>query len=314
MSLKKRFVTLLALALAAGLVIAEISARIFLRHRYHGQDPHEFYYPQVARMKGIGLDRDTVNIGILGSSVTSPAFIPKCIEKKLAASLKRPVHVFNLSYIGGTIGDSYYMYKWLGYPRFNAIIVHEGIGELRLNKYLREVEPDFSNLTWFRRRLDVDRYYHSFFQLPGALAYMRTSRLEKRKRIFTEWNYETDEGYPMTDSTRNVGIAAFTATYRDLIRIAGARHESIFAVSISYNDSLRRPKYMELAEEYNDTLKSLMARYHGSYVGISDLINRPGLYRDPYHFNMEGQERLCGCIVGNMLASPVLGSALRPSP
>jgi hypothetical protein len=306
---KKGIILGIILTFTGGLVVSEISARIFLKSRYHGQDPHEFYYPQVARMKGIGLSGDTLNIGILGTSVTATAFIPRCIETKLQSSLKRPVNVFNLSYIGGSIADAYYMYKWLEYPMFNAIIVHQGVGELRLNKYLKHVEPDFSNLSWHRRRLDVDRYYFKYFQLPCALAYAFTSKMEKSNRIFTNWNYESDEGYPMTDSTKNVGIEAYAATYRDLIRIAKERNESIFAVSISFNDSLRRAKHLELISEFNDTLKNLMARNASVYIDISQLVNQPQLYSNPYHFNLEGQEKLCDCIIRDMLKSTVSGGS-----
>ena len=270
------------------MLLVEIFARFFLQNRYHGIDPYIFYYPKLKSVRAINYSPDTLKIALLGSSVTATEIISHSIKAELENTLHSPVRVYNLSYIGGTIQDAWYLYKWTGKSIFQGIIIYQGIGELRMNRYFEKVPSDFSSISWFRRRQDVDRFYSPYFQTPCAIAYMLTTRLEKAGKIHTNWNLGNGAFTVANNSSKNVGIDAFTKTYRKLIRLAHSRKEHVFALSFAFSDTLNQPAFKRLADEYTDSIRAV-AKDSSTFVDMSDLTNRHALFSEFYHLTQEGQ-------------------------
>ena len=299
---------------ALGLVLAEIAewrARIFLSERFHGVDPRVFYYPKLAHAGDLAYSRDTLNVAILGSSVTSQGIFPDCLQAKLDSALAKPVAVYNLSYIGSTIRDAYLIYKWLGSHKFDAIVIHQAIGDMRLNQYLDTVAADYANLTWFRRREDVERYYHPWFQLPCAVAWGFTSRAERRQELFRDWNYRGDAGRGTGAGSVNVGLAAYRDAYAGLLDQAHRRSEMAFCVSLAYRDTARNPFYPPLVREFNQAIAGVAAAHGGVFIDVSGLIGRDSLYTDLHHLNPEGLRIMAGMVAEGMVRA---GLGRRPEP
>jgi hypothetical protein len=286
-------IILIGITVAAAI---EIIARSYLTSRFHGRDPWSFYYPLLPALNRIDHRNDTVKIGVFGSSVTATATITERIQSQIRSDVRVPIRVYNLSYIGGTIQDAYYLYKWAKQQRFWGIVVYQVAGELRMNRYLDRVDADYANLSWFRRRRDVDRFYCPWYQTPCAVAHLITTFREKRGQLYARWNMNDGDFTHADSTTRNVGMHAFMETYRKIINIARERQERVFGLSAAYSDPLRQADFARLAGEYSDSIRSLMHSNGMPFVDISELTNNSELFTNYYHLTAAGQERFCAIV------------------
>lgn len=290
------------LILGTAICCIELKARSYIGERYRREDPFVFYYPQLAGLRRISYCADTLKIGIFGSSVTSGPIMKRALEERIQKQYAKPVRVFNISMISGILQDTYYIYKWAHERKFWGIVIVQGIGELRMNHQLESVEPDFANITWFRRRLDVDRYYNSVYRTPCALAYILTTQMEKRGLLYRDWLTSQAAYRPLDEHTPNVALEAFSQTYSRILDIAADRGEKVFLVSVFYDrqryDPKARPYYERALAEYNDTIHALAQRKKNVWIDATALCDSTRLYDDFEHLNIDGREALCEIIAG----------------
>jgi hypothetical protein len=292
-------------------VFIELSSRNFLKGRFHDYDPHVFYYAQVAGLRRIHDSPDTITIGLFGSSVTAKESIPRILQNEVDRYSDQPVRVYNVSAAYATMADSYFKYRWAGKRRFDfAVFDHDPVF-FRFNSLRRAVGGRCEDFSWFRRRMDVDRWYHPGFQTPCAIAYRYTTLLERLGLLYLDWPAKHFP-LPLTDTTRNVALPAYIYYVNQLSAVARQRHERMAVTLFPYQRSGIVPrlskKYDALVEEYNDATLALAKKNGFVAIDLRPLSDSSDCFMDSFHFNDKGDT-----LYARAVAAALRAEILRPS-
>lgn len=211
--------------------------------------------------------------------------------------------VINLSEMGSTIADSWYLYKWLDKRLFDIVLIHHAIHEYRLNFQVRSTNEEFDNISWFRRKRDVDMWYTTWTKTPLMLAYRYTSFLEKKGTCYTGWSYwKRDDVIDWRNVKSNICLPGYTNYIKRFIECAHRRKEQIFFINLAYasnenHDTARANHSRPLLEEYNDTLESVVKRSGAGFIDVSEMTGHSVYFKDGLHMSEKGIE----CFVKNIV-------------
>ncbi len=262
----------------------EWMARSHIERRFHHTDPRVFVVPRLKSMKRITYSPDTLQIALFGTSITSSPSLARRLKEELAVYFTKPIRMYNLSFVGGSIMDSYYLYNWASERRFDIVLSHHTYGAFRLNKEVPYTNKSVTNISWFRRRQALDRYGDLPVRFPLALSMLLIDRLERRGRIYTDWNISGRRELAAEDIRDNVGLAPFAHFYRKLINVARKRKECIIALTHSYPPAAA----IEWLPQYHEAIVDLGV----PMIDIQPFMQQKVYYKDDLcHWTNEGRQR-----------------------
>lgn len=302
----KTVILITVLAIIGGLTGLEAWSRSFIERQYHG-DPRIHFYPQLKKLRLKTRSPDTLSVGVFGSSITQTEAFSGLLSRAAARKYGKPARVYNLSEMGASIQDAYYLYRWMDRSIFDIVIVHHAIHSFKLNFSIESTDDDCSNISWYRRKTDVDRYYRSCYQTPFALAYLYTSCLEKKGRLFTDWSYwkRTRERSPEQGLRSNVALGSFRKYLGRFITLAESRHESPLILSHVFLQEPGRFAYRgeeeaRLYGEFNSAMAEIAGHHGAVMIDLSGMAEDSGNFSDGMHFTLTGNSR-CADIIENRL-------------
>jgi hypothetical protein len=100
------------------------------------------------------------------------------LRERLAATMKRPVAIYNLATIGHTSRDSAAKYDALDSRRFDLVVFYHGINDARANNVPPDTfKADYSHYAWYAALDALEHHEHAVLALPYTVAFL-TVRLQ----------------------------------------------------------------------------------------------------------------------------------------
>ena len=328
----------LLVIIAVSAVAAELGARAFwsLRHGVPFTRADRIlyaYYPELRRVERKRPERGDEHFDVLflgGSTLHGDwSQVEQALAEQLAYQGHRNVRVFNLAVPAQTTRDSWLKYAALRGPRFDLVLVYDGINDARTNNAPPEVfREDYSHYAWYETVNALAAYHgRARLALPYTLHYLglaiRQSVLRDRyvpaKSLREDWLRYGGDIRSAAPFRRNLtALLELAARRGDPVLLTtfaihapeGYTPEGFAEKRLEYGLHLspieewgRRSDVLAAVAEHNRVLRELADRHGGVlFVDQAELMAGSPLYfNDICHFTVLGSTRFAENLIPAIL-------------